>query len=146
MDLLKLLKGVELFHGLDDLELAEVTQIFKPQAFGRGDLIAEQGKPGDSLFLVADGFVEVTIGDSAQHAEKILVNLGEGQIFGEMALVDQGLRSATVRAISETTSLHMVKREDFEALCERNTRIGYIVMRNIAADLSFKLRQRHLVN
>ncbi len=145
MDLLKLLKGVELFHGLDDQELAEVVSIFQPLAFERGDLIAEQGKPGDSLFLVADGFVEVAVGDSTQRAEKILVNLGKGQIFGEMALVDQGLRSATVRAISETTSLHTVKREDFEALCNRNTRIGYIVMRNIAADLSFKLRQRHLV-
>lgn len=145
MELLKLLEGVELFHGLDDQELAEVVDIFKPLAFERGDLIAEQGEPGDSLFLVAEGFVEVAVGDSTQRTKKILVNLGKGQIFGEMALVDQGPRSATVRAISDTTALHTVKRRDFEALCNRNTRIGYIVMRNIAADLSFKLRQRHLV-
>jgi CRP-like cAMP-binding protein len=146
MELLDLLKGVELFHGLNDQELAEVVEIFEPVAYDRGDLIAEQGKPGDSLYLVASGFVEVAIEESAGRSPKILVNLGEGQIFGEMALVDQGTRSATVRAISDMTSLHTVKRGDFEALCQRNTRIGYIVMRNIAADLSFKLRQRHLVS
>ncbi len=146
MDLLELLKGVELFYGLNDQELGEVVEIFEPVAYESGDLIAEQGTPGDSLFLVADGLVEVAIEDRPQRPAKILVNLGEGQIFGEMSLVDQGPRSATVRAIADSTSLHMVRRKDFEALCERNTRIGYIVMRNIAADLSFKLRQRHLVS
>jgi len=146
MDLLELLKGVELFHGLNDQELTEVIEIFEPVTYERGDLIAEQGKPGDSLFLVAAGLVEVAIEDSPRDSHRILVNLGEGQIIGEMALVDQGPRSATVRAISDKASLHSVKRGDFEALCQRNTRIGYVVMRNIAADLSFKLRQRHLVS
>ena len=72
-----------------------------------------------------------------------MVNLGKGQIIGEMALIDQGPRSATVRAISVAV-VQVIRRVDFEAVCEKNTRIGYIVMKDIAADLSFKLRHRNM--
>ena len=61
-----------------------------------------------------------------------------------MALIDQGPRSATVRAIVEPTKVQVIKREAFEKLCMENNRIGYIVMRNLAADLSFKLRHHNL--
>jgi CRP-like cAMP-binding protein len=63
-----------------------------------------------------------------------------------MALVDRGPRSATVRAISEKTVVQVIHREAFEKLCDENYHLGYIVMRNIAADLSFKLRHQHLTN
>jgi CRP-like cAMP-binding protein len=61
-----------------------------------------------------------------------------------MALVDRGPRSATVRAISKETIVQVISRDDFEELCEKNHHLGYVVMRNIAADLSFKLRHQHL--
>lgn len=146
MELTKLLKDVELFSGLDDQDLSEVASIFKELRLQRGEVIAEQGTPGDALYLVTRGFVEVARESGPSSAPQVLVNLGKGQIFGEMSLVDQGPRSATVRAISDPTIVQTATREDFEALCSKNTRIGYIVMRNIAADLSFKLRQRHLAS
>jgi CRP/FNR family transcriptional regulator, cyclic AMP receptor protein len=65
-------------------------------------------------------------------------------VLGEMALLDQGPRSASLRANSEPTVLQVLQRNQFEKLCQENTRIGYIVMRNLAADLSFKLRHRNL--
>jgi CRP-like cAMP-binding protein len=68
-----------------------------------------------------------------------------GQIFGEMALVDRGARSASVRCCRDNTVLSYIKGSDFTALCESDTEIGYIVMRNMAADLSFKLRYHNLV-
>jgi CRP-like cAMP-binding protein len=138
-----MLKGVELFHGLSEAELDQIVEIFQESSLGRGDLIAEQGEPGDTLFLVTEGFAEVIRG-SDDEGSQVLVNLGKGQIIGEMSLVDKGPRSATVRALSSPTIIQRATRQDFEQLCEKNTRIGYIVMRNIAADLSFKLRQRNL--
>ena len=144
MDLTHLLRGVELFHGLIDEDLNQIADVFQEHYFHPGDLIARQGAPGDALFLVTEGFVEVTIEEGDLQSPQVLVNLGQGQIFGEMALVDQGPRSANVRAINEPTIVQSVSREAFETLCQQNTRIGYMVMRNIAADLSFKLRQRHL--
>jgi CRP-like cAMP-binding protein len=62
-----------------------------------------------------------------------------------MALVDQGPRSASVRATSKPTVVQAIQRADLEALCQDETRIGYVIMRNLAADLSFKMRHRNLL-
>jgi len=61
-----------------------------------------------------------------------------------MALVDHGPRSATARCVMDQTTVIIIKREAFEQLCQSDHRIGMIVYRNLAADLSFKLRHRHL--
>jgi CRP-like cAMP-binding protein len=70
--------------------------------------------------------------------------LGQGQTFGEMGLVDRGARSATVRAGTDT-EVYAINCHDFLNLCHENTHLGFLVMRNIAADLSFKLRYRNLI-
>jgi CRP-like cAMP-binding protein len=72
--------------------------------------------------------------------EQSIVTLGKGQIFGEVALVDEGPRTASARCIADGTRLWVAKRADFISLCEKDTSIGFLVMKNIAADLSFKLR------
>ena len=97
----------------------------------------------ERCYIVTEGFMEVMIesGDNS----RAVVNLGQGQIIGEMSLIDQGPRSATVRAISDAVIVQVIHRDAFEKLCEENTRIGYIVMKDIAADLSFKLRHRNLM-
>ncbi len=73
-----------------------------------------------------------------------MVHLGPGQIVGEMSLVDRGPRSATVRALTDGTLLYALGRQAFLDLCQANHHLGYVVMRNMAADLSFKLRHRML--
>ena len=66
-------------------------------------------------------------------------------MIGELALIDQGYRSASVRATqSSGCALLVLSGADFRALCEQNYRIGFIVMRNLALDVSFKLRHRNL--
>ncbi len=142
-DLRGILRNVMLFASLSEDDLAEVAKICKKQVFHRGEVIAQQGSAGNELFIITDGFAEVAV-QTMEGTAHVLVNLGSGQIIGEMSLIDQGPRSATVRALSEPTVVQMILREDFEHLCEKNTRIGYVVMKDIAADLSFKLRQRNL--
>jgi CRP-like cAMP-binding protein len=61
-----------------------------------------------------------------------------------MALVDKGARSATVKAIIDPTVVQAIRAEDFDRICNQNTHIGFIVMRNLASDISFKLRHRNL--
>lgn len=139
-----ILKAVELFDGLNDAELDAMVAVCQARRFEEGDLVAEQNSPGTEMFIIEEGFVEVAVDSNDDNPRKVIVNLGSGQTVGEMSLVDQGPRSATVRAISSPTILQAISHADFENLCERNTRIGYVVMRNIAADLSFRLRQRHM--
>ncbi len=137
----QILKRVELFSGLSIDELQAVAAICKERSLHPGDVIARQGDPGNEFYIITTGFVAIIVeGES----EKVIVNLGKGQSVGEMALIDQGPRSATVRAVSEPTVIQAITQSDFEKLCNQDTRIGYVVMRNIAVDLSFKLRQRHL--
>jgi CRP/FNR family cyclic AMP-dependent transcriptional regulator len=147
MNPLEVLMNVELFEGISASEMNDVARICEEMTYKAGDVITEQGKPGDELFIIFDGFVEVLHrGAESDSVPRAIVNLGRGQIVGEMALVDRGPRSATVRALSDKTTVLTIHREAFERLCEQNHRLGYIVMRNIAADLSFKLRHRHLAS
>jgi CRP-like cAMP-binding protein len=144
MELKDILRGVELFDGLSDEELDQVITLCQERTFTENDTIAEQNSPGTEMFIIQQGFVEVAVGGQEDKPSKVIVNLGRGQTVGEMALIDQGPRSATIRAISNPTVVQIIKQEDFEELCENSCRIGYIVMRNMANDLSFRLRQRHL--
>lgn len=142
MELEKLLRSVEMFAGLTDEEFTQLAGIFQQRPLSDGEILFQQGDPGDSLCLIQRGFVEIVAESDGQ--EKTLVNLGPGQSVGEMALIDRGTRSATVRAATGDTVVAVVSREAFEDLCEQNTNIGYKVMRNIAADLSFRIRHRGL--
>ena len=147
MDPLAVFKSVELFEGLSDEELDSVLGICHQRSYKAGELLTEQGQQGDELFVIQEGFVEVLHRESqSDTTPKTVVNLGRGQIVGEMALVDRGRRSATVRAISDESIMQVIQRDDFDRLCENNHHLGYTVMRNIAADLSFKLRHSQLSN
>jgi CRP-like cAMP-binding protein len=145
MDLIRLLSKVELFDGLSPEELEAVSHVCRERTLQAGDVITQQGEAGEDLYVICDGLVEVLLdGPSSEHVPRTVVNLGRGQIFGEMALVDHGPRSATIRAVSDKTVVQAITSEDFMRLCESNHHFGFVVMRNMAADLSFKLRHRHL--
>ena len=145
MDLLPILSKVELFEGLTEAELADVARICKQREYRTGQTITNQGEAGGELFVIADGFVEVLVSPSSLNpTPRTVVHLGRGQLFGEMALVDYGPRSATVKSIADHTLIQTIDRDDFNRLCETNHHLGFIVMRNMAADLSFKLRHYHL--
>jgi CRP/FNR family cyclic AMP-dependent transcriptional regulator len=142
MDLISILKRVELFEGLGPTQLEAVAKICRERSFSAGQLVTGQGDPSDELFIICEGFVEIVLdGTSQTSAPRTVVSLGPGQIVGEMGLVDYGPRSATVRATSEPTVVQAIQRTDFEALCDTDNQLGYTVMRNMAADLSFKLRR-----
>lgn len=144
MNIKEILRGVELFDGLSSSELDQVLKLCQERQFSENEVIATQNTPGTEVYIIQQGFVEVSVTGRSSGASKVIVNLGQGQTVGEMSLIDQGPRSATVRAITSPTVLQVITQKDFENLCEENTRIGYVVMRNIAADLSFRLRQRHM--
>jgi CRP/FNR family cyclic AMP-dependent transcriptional regulator len=142
-ELVKLLKGVELFAGLDDSQLDRLAQISRLAQYKDGDIVFARGEPGSRLYVISEGQVEVILDEDPENAQAF-VYLGRGQIFGEMALIDYGERSATIRCGSVNATLAVMDREDFERLCASDTAIGYVVMRNMANDLSFKLRHRNL--
>jgi len=143
MELVNMLRGAELFHGLDTTQLGQLATISQSETYNTDDVIFNQGAAGDKVYIVAKGQVEIRFDNQKGHSQTGLY-LGAGQVFGEMALLDQGGRSASVIAIEDGTTVYGISNQDFLNLCQTDTAIGYIMMRNMALDLSFKLRHQNL--
>jgi CRP-like cAMP-binding protein len=142
-DLLKLLRAADLFNGLTDEQLERLISVSQESTYNANEVICKQGEEGDRLFIVRQGQVAVNVETEAGRVRS-QVYLGAGQVFGEMALIDFGPRSATIRSIHDGTVVDAISREAFTNLCNEDKAIGYLVMRNLAVDLSFKLRHRNL--
>ncbi len=142
----RFLKGIEMFIGLSDEQLDKVAALCSPNQFETHSTIIELNSPPDNFFLIQAGTVEILTApeEETQKSDGVVVTLGKGQSFGEMGLVDSGKRSATVKATTPATMLS-INCKEFINLCEADPYLGYQVMRNIAVDLSFKLRYRNLI-
>ena len=140
MSVVPLLKKADMLNGLSGSQLERVAELCREQICNVDDIIFKENDASSELYLIQEGLVEITLSVPEPGTEKSIVTLGKGQIFGEMALVDEGPRSASARCITDGTRLWVAKRADFISLCEKDTSIGFTVMKNIAADLSFKLR------
>jgi CRP/FNR family cyclic AMP-dependent transcriptional regulator len=146
-----LLQEVDIFNGLTDQQLDTIAASCQEAQYSEGDIILHESEQSKEMYIIAEGEVEIMVGvskgDRPQRTvdgEVLLVRLGVGQVFGEMAVVDQGLRSATVRCSASPTRLLIMQRDTFLALCDEDNNLGYTVMRNLAADVCFKLRSHNL--
>lgn len=144
MSITQLLKRVHLFRGLNSEELAQVEAICQHVVLQPGELIIEQNTTGKEMYVIANGSVDVFV-QGLENARGLIM-LGKGQVIGELALIDQGYRSASVKATDEGASLYLIDSDAFYALCDDNNHIGFMVMRNLATDVAFKLRHRNLAD
>jgi CRP-like cAMP-binding protein len=143
MELMELMKRIELFRGLDDGQLNRLASISQQATYQDDESILGLDNPGSSMFILGQGQVEIQRRmDTGQVVPALY--LGEGQVFGEMALLEGSTRSANVVAARDNTVVYRINRDDFLQLCQQDTGLGYLVMRNLAQDLSFKLRHRNL--
>lgn len=141
------LRRVELLSGLSDEELLQIATICKVRRLAGGQHVFNEGDEGDELFVIHEGCVRIVIntrGPDGTFTPSTINLLYSGQSFGEMVLLGGATRSATVICVDPCVLL-VIPERDFAALCERNPRIGYLVMRNMAADLAYKLRSSNLL-
>jgi CRP-like cAMP-binding protein len=104
------LRRVPLFASLTAQQLEELGRMARRQRFGRDEVIFYQGDPGDSFYVLLSGQVKVSV-SSPEGQEAILVMLEAGESFGELALLDEQPRSATIEATGATEVLVMRKDE-----------------------------------
>ncbi|HET6646507.1 MAG TPA: DUF1003 domain-containing protein [Pyrinomonadaceae bacterium] len=113
-DLLKGIAIFELLHDDDRIELAKVVDSVQLQA---GTILFQAGEPGESLFIVHTGSIELYIKDTA--GQKIILTVAdEGQLFGELSLLDSGPRTATAVALDDAELL-VLDREDLLLLFQK---------------------------
>ena len=115
------LRRVRLFHELDDHTLREIGNAAVEQRWEAGQEIVRQGDTGVGMFIVRSGKVEI-VQERTGQSEK-LRDLGPGDVFGEMALLDEFPRSATVRAVEPTTCLG-ITRWHFRGILESHPAIA----------------------
>ncbi len=132
------LKKMELFRGLDSLELVQVSKRVRHLKVRAGETVVREGEPGDSLFIVKAGRFRASTGAGA--FPLALGTFEEADLFGELVLVDGGLRSATVEALSDGDLLEL-RRKDFEELLAHSTDLKVKLLQNLVKDLAGKLRR-----
>jgi CRP/FNR family cyclic AMP-dependent transcriptional regulator len=107
---------------LDASYLEYTIPLFRKRKAKKGSIIFLQGDDGDELYIIETGLVKIYSFDGAKTV--ILAFLGEGDYFGEMALMKPGLqRSATAETL-EPTVFYVLRRSDFEQLLERNNKMA----------------------
>jgi CRP-like cAMP-binding protein len=149
MEKIDILRRTDIFYDLTEAQLEMLASICDERSVKLGDVIFEENNQGDEMFVIARGAVEILVDPSivgGPGAKKrgsmpvTIATLRSGQTFGEIALVDQGLRTASARCAETETQLLAIQRGKFIKLCDTYPEMGYRVMRNIAADLAFKIR------
>lgn len=111
------LAKVPLFANCSLQEIEAVSGVAQEHSFTPGQIIVTQGTPGQAFYLLLSGRVEI-LRDGAS-----LGTFGSGDFFGEMSLLDQAPRSATIRAVEPTTCL-MLSSWDFRSLLEQHVSIA----------------------
>jgi CRP/FNR family cyclic AMP-dependent transcriptional regulator len=120
-----LLKKVSLFTGLEDKEAKTLVSMFKEREFNAGEVIAEEGKHGVGFFVIESGSAKVSV-----HSE-VRTSLGPGSYFGEVALIDDGPRTATVTAVSDVKA-HLLVAWDFRAMVKEDPDLAWGLLRGVA--------------
>ena len=128
-----LLRNVPLFSGLDETQLGVLVPMIMRSGFGRNEAIISAGDPTDSLFIVISGRLKVSMGDE-QGREVILAILGPGEFFGEMGLLDDRPRSASVVTL-EPCELLSISKTDFKRCLAENSDLSLMVMRGLVKRL-----------
>lgn len=133
MSVAETLGTVPLFAQLNDEELKRVADAARERTYPKNSVILFEDDPGDALYVVVSGLVKVVlVGEDGR--EVILSVLGEGDFFGEMALIDDEPRSAHVIAM-EDAQLLVLRREDFQQALEEHPRIALGLLRAISRRL-----------
>ena len=129
-----LFRTFALFAELDDVELGAIAAVAKSRHYAKDDVVFHADESGDVFCLIQSGQVKVTM-ISPEGKEIILSLLGPGDFFGEMSLLDNEPRSATVIA-TESLEIATIWRSDFlQILCE-----NFSITKKVLAELSRRLR------
>ncbi len=147
MSVANVLKQTDIFYELSPTQLELVAGVCQERKCTTGDVIFQENAASDELYIIAQGEVDIQVDPSLVGTEQApatgpvtIATLRRGQCFGEVALVDQGLRSATARCSAHGTQLFIIPRDKLVSLCDTYPQLGYKLMRNLAADLALKIR------
>ena len=149
MSVISTLRQADIFYEFTLTQLELIASICAENSYDNGAIVFEENTNGSELYVIIDGEIEIQvdpslIGKRDSSEPQTIATLRRGQSFGEMALVDEGKRSARARAIQPDTRLLIIPRDKLMLLCNSYPHLGYRLMRNLAGDLAMKIRNTDL--
>ncbi|TES90422.1 MAG: cyclic nucleotide-binding domain-containing protein [Candidatus Cloacimonadota bacterium] len=123
-----LLKNIPLFATLDSPSLKKIRRVLKKETYKKGQTIIKEGEMGDSLFIIIEGEVEVLKGK----AKEKVTSLRPYDFFGEMSILENKPRSASILVKKDSTLLRLYK-SDFERLVNKYPNISFEIMKTLSS-------------
>lgn len=139
MNQLEQLRGIDLFSGLKESALELLARIATQENHERGSRIFHHGDVGEKLYLILEGKVRISR-EVPGMGEEALAVLGPGEVFGEMALLDDAPRSADA-VVHDACKLLAIPRDGFDDLLFLNKELAYEVLWTIVTILVKRLRE-----
>jgi CRP/FNR family cyclic AMP-dependent transcriptional regulator len=146
---ISVLQEIALFKNLTTDKIRKVLNIVSKHTFSENDIILKEGDIGDTMYIILEGTVEVAkslvisgIDNEHNEKDKVFTRLDGNHhaVFGEIALLEELKRTATIKAITNCV-LYEIKKDDFLKLAEEDYELGYRILLNLARIVSARLRK-----
>ena len=134
--LFTILQRIPIFRDLKNRELRAVERILHQRNYQPGEVVFQQGNPGVGMYIIHSGQVEVVFEPTGQ----ILAELSDGEFFGELGLIDESPRSATVVVKSEC-KLFGFFQSDLRDLIDRNPQLGVKIVMQLVSTIGERLKR-----
>lgn len=126
-----MLQKIPLFSGLSDEDLALIEQRAISRSYPKGSMVIREGEEAVSLYVISSGAVKVFM-DNEEGKEIILNMLGPGEHFGELALIDERPRSASVMT-TEASRFMVITKQQFREILAQNPDLAISIIRQLSA-------------
>lgn len=137
-NVMNMLRELPFFDSLDDADIKSFAPYLSLRQVEEGSALFNEGDMGNYLLFIVEGVMEIILtADNRQ--QKIVATYGPGASIGEMSLIDEYERSATVRATTKCEILILTKSK-FDLLQENNPRVAMKILKGLARNISLRLR------
>lgn len=124
-----MLQNIPLFSGLNGQELAQISQHATTRTYPKNTVIITEGDPAEMLYIIIKGKVKILLNDET--GKEVIINCqGPGEYFGELALIDEAQRSASVMT-TETSTFSVISKYSFQELLAKNPNIALSLIRDL---------------
>jgi len=137
-NIIPVLRTVPLFEGLDFRDLKKIELIVHERTFMPDEVVFHERQPGTGMYIIKKGLIKLT--KTANGEKTKIAELGEGEFFGEMSLLEDYPRSAQATAVVKTELLGVFRPDLFD-LIERNPRLGSKLLLKVSQRLANRLRK-----
>jgi HD-GYP domain-containing protein (c-di-GMP phosphodiesterase class II) len=128
-----MLREISFFSNMSDHDLRQIAEITTPKSYEQNAIIIEEMTEAERFFIIYKGKIEIS--KSFEGGDKFVLSVqSDGDFFGEMAILDEGRRSATVRALVPTTVLE-ISRSDFETLLYKAPVLAFHILKELSSRL-----------